>query len=162
MFEKDQIVKFKDAGGTAKVSRIDGDTIYVIDDFGFENAHQAHELLPMVQWQVGAVEHKDKRREKSAPAAQQIDRLSVDLHSHELLGSTNGMTRYEILNYQLDKASATVHEARRRGIAKVLIMAKVLDVYKERFTNYSERWEVASFILLISVKVDMVRLKFVL
>jgi hypothetical protein len=41
-------------------------------------------------------------------------------------------------------------------------MAKVLDVYKERFTNYSERWEVASFILLISVKVDMVRLKFVL
>jgi len=73
MFEKDQIVKFKDAGGTAKVSRIDGDTIYVIDDFGFENAHQAHELLPMVQWQVGAVEHKDKRREKSAPAAQQID-----------------------------------------------------------------------------------------
>ena len=71
---------------------------------------------------VGAVEHKDKRREKSAPAAQQIDRLSVDLHSHELLGSTNGMTRYEILNYQLDKASATVREARRRGIAKVLII----------------------------------------
>ena len=107
MFEKDQIVKFKDAGGTAKVSRIDGDTIYVIDDFGFENAHQAHELLPMVQWQVGAVEHKDKRKEKSAPAAQQIDRLSIDLHSHELLVSTQGMTRYEILNYQLDKASAT-------------------------------------------------------
>ena len=122
MFEKDQIVKFKDAGGTAKVSRIDGDTIYVIDDFGFENAHQAHELLPMVQWQVGAVEHKDKRREKSARAAQQIDRLSVDLHSHELLESTNGMTRYEILNYQLDKASTTVREARRRGIAKVLII----------------------------------------
>jgi len=78
--------------------------------------------LPVVEWQVGAVERKDKRREKSAPAAQQIDRLSIDLHSHELLESTQGMTRYEILNHQLDKASATVREARRRGISKVLII----------------------------------------
>ena len=40
MFEIGQIVKFKDAGGTAKVCRIDGDIVYVFDDFGFENAHQ--------------------------------------------------------------------------------------------------------------------------
>ena len=93
MFEIGQIVKFKDAGGTAKVCRIDGDIVYVFDDFGFENAHDARELLPVVEWQVGAVERKDKRREKSAPAAQQIDRLSIDLHSHELLESTQGMTR---------------------------------------------------------------------
>jgi DNA-nicking Smr family endonuclease len=122
MFEKGQIVKFKDAGGTAKVSRIEGEIVYVLDDFGFENAYDARELLPVLEWQVGAVEHKDKRREKSAPAAQQIDRLSIDLHSHELLESTQGMTRYEILNHQLDKASATVREARRRGISKVLII----------------------------------------
>jgi DNA-nicking Smr family endonuclease len=122
MFEKGQIVKFKDAGGTAKVSRIEGEIVYALDDFGFENAYDAHELLPVVEWQVGAVEHKDKRREKSGPAAQQIDRLSIDLHSHELLESTQGMTRYEILNHQLDKASATVREARRRGISKVLII----------------------------------------
>ena len=122
MFEIGQIVKFKDAGGTAKVCRIDGDIVHVFDDFGFENAHDARELLPVVEWQVGAVERKDKRREKSAPAAQQIDRLSIDLHSHELLESTQGMTRYEILNHQLDKASATVREARRRGISKVLII----------------------------------------
>ena len=63
MFEIGQIVKFKDAGGTAKVCRIDGDIVYVFDDFGFENAHDARELLPVVEWQVGAVERKDKRRE---------------------------------------------------------------------------------------------------
>ena len=104
------------------MSRIEGEIVYALDDFGFENAYDAHELLPVVEWQVGAVEHKDKRREKSGPAAQQIDRLSIDLHSHELLESTQGMTRYEILNHQLDKASATVREARRRGISKVLII----------------------------------------
>ena len=104
------------------MSRIEGEIVYALDDFGFENAYDARELLPVVEWQVGAVEHKDKRREKSGPAAQQIDRLSIDLHSHELLESTQGMTRYEILNHQLDKASATVREARRRGISKVLII----------------------------------------
>ena len=82
MFEIGQIVKFKDAGGTAKVCRIDGDIVYVFDDFGFENAHDVRELLPVVEWQVGAVERKDKSQDKSAPAAQQIDRLSIDLHSH--------------------------------------------------------------------------------
>ena len=122
MFEKGQVVKFKDAGGTGTIIRIEGDVVYISDDFGFENTYHIRELLPVVEWRVGAVERKDKRKENAAPAAQQIDRLSIDLHSHELLGSTSGMTRYEILNHQLDKASATVREARRRGISKVLII----------------------------------------
>jgi dsDNA-specific endonuclease/ATPase MutS2 len=32
------------------------------------------------------------------------------------------MTRYEILNTQLDKAAETIREARRRKVAKVLII----------------------------------------
>jgi hypothetical protein len=122
MFEKGQIVKFKDAGGTAKVSRIEGYTVYVFDDFGFENVHDARELLPVVEWQVGAVERKDKPRRIVQPSAQQVDRLLVDLHSHELLDTTHGMTKYEILNLQMDKARAVISEAKRRKVGKVLII----------------------------------------
>jgi hypothetical protein len=56
------------------------------------------------------------------PAAQQVDRLIIDLHSHELIESTSGWTKYEILNHQLDRARETVNEAKRRKVAKVLII----------------------------------------
>ena len=62
MFEKGQVVKFKDAGGTGTIIRIEGDVVYVSDDFGFENTYHIRELLPVVEWRVGAVERKDKRK----------------------------------------------------------------------------------------------------
>ena len=58
--------------------------------------------------EVGHVPVKDKPLAKSGPAQQQLDRLIIDLHSHELLESTNGMKPYDILNYQIRCAADTI------------------------------------------------------
>ena len=71
---------------------------------------------------VGPVVVKDKGRKELAPAAQQVERLIIDLHSHELMESTHGMTKYDILNHQIQKASDTIREAKRRKVSKVLII----------------------------------------
>ena len=99
-----------------------GTVVTVEDSFGFEHEYDEQELLPSKTLEVGRVERKDVRRKKTGVAAQQVDRLSIDLHSHELLDSTHGMTRYEILNKQIDAAFATVKEAQRRKVPKVLII----------------------------------------
>lgn len=121
-FRKGEVVKFKDAGGSAKVVSHLGSTVVVEDSFGFEHEYDESELLPLKELEVGHVERKDGRKKKTGLAAQQVDRLSVDLHSHELLDSTSGMTRYEILNKQIDAAFATIKEAQRRKVPKVLII----------------------------------------
>lgn len=121
-YSKGEIVKFKDAGGSAKVISHLGTVVTVEDSFGFEHEYDEQELLPSKTLEVGRVERKDVRRKKTGVAAQQVDRLSIDLHSHELLDSTHGMTRYEILNKQIDTAFATVKEAQRRKVPKVLII----------------------------------------
>jgi len=115
-------VRFKDAAGSAVVLRMEGDLVYVEDSFGFEHAYQTHELIPHQHLEVGHVSIKDEKPKTSQPPAQQVDRLIIDLHSHELIESTAGWTKYDILNYQLDKARQTVSEARRRKVAKVLII----------------------------------------
>jgi len=121
-YTKGEMVKFKDAGGTAKVISHEGSVVRVEDDFGFEHEYDENEILPSTTFEVGRVERKDGRVKSSGPAAQQVERLTIDLHSHELLDSTHGMTRYEILNKQIDAAFATVKEAQRRKVPKVLII----------------------------------------
>lgn len=121
-FEKGERVRFKDAAGSAVVIREEGGTIYVEDSFGFEHGYEAHELLPYQTMEVGHITVKDEKRPMTKPAAQQVDRLIIDLHSHELIQSTAGWTKYEILNHQLDKARETVYEAKRRKVARVLII----------------------------------------
>lgn len=121
-YSKGDKVRFKDAAGSAVVTRIEGDTVFVEDSFGFEHGYLKHELIPYQTMEVGQVSIKDEKRRPSRPSAQQVDRLIIDLHSHELIESTSGWTKYEILNYQLDKARQTVTEAKRRKVSKVLII----------------------------------------
>ena len=121
-YSKGDRVRFKDAAGSAVVTRVEGTTIYVEDSFGFEHGYEQHELIPFQTMEVDHIQVKDEKKKPVNPAAQQVDRLIIDLHSHELIESTSGWTKYEILNHQLDKARQTVQEARRRKVAKVLII----------------------------------------
>ena len=115
-------VRYKDAAGIGVVSRIVGNIIYIEDDAGFEHEYESHELLPFQTMEVGYVPIKDKKELPRAVTAEEISGLTVDLHSHVLLENTYGMTKYEILNYQLDMARKTINEAKRRKINKVLII----------------------------------------
>lgn len=121
-YSKGDRVRFKDAAGSAVVTRVEGNTVYVEDSFGFEHGYEQHELIPYQTMEVDHIQVKDEKRKIARPAAQQVDRLIIDLHSHELIESTSGWTKYEILNHQLDRARQTVSEAKRRKVSKVLII----------------------------------------
>ena len=116
-------VKFKDAVGEGLVVKTVGSKIWVQDGFGFDRVYEAIDLLPIAEEiDIGHLTVKDKPFAKSRPASQQVDRLIIDLHSHELLDTTHGMKPYDILNYQIQCAVDTIDEARRRNISKVLII----------------------------------------
>ncbi len=121
-YSKGDRVRFKDAVGSAVVTRVEGAIVYVEDSFGFENGYEAHELLPHRTMDVGHISVKDEKRLMVKPAAQQVDRLIIDLHSHELIENTSGWTKREILDHQLDKAREAVNESKRRKVPKVLII----------------------------------------
>lgn len=118
-----QEVKFVNSVGSGRVERIEDGVYYVADDTGFSYPFAEEELVQVGELQVGEVWNKESVSLKATePAHQQVDRLIIDLHSHELIETTHGMTRYDILNLQLTKAKETLAEARRRRIPKVLII----------------------------------------
>ncbi len=76
------------------------------------------------------------------------DIVEVDLHIHELLDDTNGMSNSEILNYQLDVFHKTLNEYKnKKGQRIVFIHGKgdgvlrraILDELKRKYKNYSSQ-----------------------
>ena len=76
------------------------------------------------------------------------DIVEVDLHIHELLDDTGGMSNSEMLNYQLDVFRKTLDEYKnRKGQRIVFIHGKgdgvlrraILDELKRKYKNYSSQ-----------------------
>lgn len=116
------VVRFRDSVGIAVVSRIVGNIIYIKDDSGFEHEYQRHELLPFQTMEIADVSIKDEKKITRKVPEERVKKLTIDLHSHVLFENIHGMTRYEILNYQMDKVVQTINEAKNRKINKVLII----------------------------------------
>ena len=122
-FKVGQEVKFKDRVGQGTIVGREGVHFLVEDETGFSYPFEPSELIPLAALEVGAVAVKDAAPvPEKKPAQQEVDRLVIDLHSQELLDSTHGMTRYDILNYQLKAAQDTLKEAKRRRVPKVLLI----------------------------------------
>lgn len=76
------------------------------------------------------------------------DIVEVDLHIHELLDDTNGISNSEMLNYQLDVFHKTLNEYKnKKGQRIVFIHGKgdgvlrraILDELKRKYKNYSSQ-----------------------
>jgi hypothetical protein len=117
-----QQVRYLNAAGTGVVKEVHDAIIVVTDEFGFDHEHDKKDLLPANALEVGEVNVKDSRPQVNGVSAQQVDRLLIDLHAHELIENTRGMSKYEILNHQIQKAKDIIAEARRRKVLKVLII----------------------------------------
>lgn len=117
-----QQVRYLNAAGTGVVKTIHEHVIVVTDEFGFDHEYDKKDLLPANALDVGEVNIKDSRSRAAVVSAQQVDRLIIDLHAHELIENTRGMSKYEILNHQIQKARDIIAEARRRKVPKVLII----------------------------------------
>ena len=89
--------------------------------------------------------------ETAKPAQQKKvknDILEIDLHAHELLDSTAGMSNGEILNYQLDVFRKTLEEYRNRKGQKIVFIhgkgdgvlrKSILQELKYKYKNYESQ-----------------------
>jgi len=67
----------------------------------------------------------------------------VDLHIHQLTGSTRGMTNFDMLNLQLDTAKRQLEFAIRKRIQKVVFIHGVGEgVLKEELKYLFKRYPV--------------------
>ena len=61
---------------------------------------------------------------EAAPSRKKVknDIMEVDLHAHELLDTTAGMSNSEILNYQLDVFRKTLEECKNKKGQKIVFI----------------------------------------
>lgn len=76
------------------------------------------------------------------------DIVEVDLHIHELLDDTNGMSNSEMLNYQLDVFHKTLNEYKNKKEQRIVFIhgkgdgvlrRAILDELKRKYKNYSSQ-----------------------
>ncbi|MEY8019882.1 Smr/MutS family protein [Muriicola sp. SD30] len=115
--------------------RIDGDTITILTSEGFELDYSLNEVLLVEnrsQINVSAAEAQEARKEKEVPARKKArpvkpkernaPKMEVDLHIHQLVPSTRGMSNYDMLNIQVETAKRQLDFAIKKRIRKVVFI----------------------------------------
>lgn len=91
---------------------------------------------------------EDEPKTKVAPARTRMDIVEVDLHSHEILETTAGMSAKDILDYQIDFFHKTLEKYKnKRGEKIVFIHGKgdgvlrkaILNELKYKYKNYQSQ-----------------------
>lgn len=91
-----------------------------------------------------------KRLFKKAPKNDKIPAMEVDLHIHQLIPSTRGMSNYEILTIQLDEAERKIQFAKAKKIQRVVFIHGVGEGVLQQalvdvFQKYQVEYYAASF-----------------
>ena len=114
--------------------------------------------VPVKQVFVSAEDIKDALLQKhepeprvSKPSRTKViknDILEIDLHAHELLDTTAGMSNSEILNYQLDVFRKTLEEYKNKKGQKIVFIhgkgdgvlrKSILQELKYKYKNYESQ-----------------------
>nr|WP_299384257.1 Smr/MutS family protein [Allomuricauda sp.] len=121
----------EDIAGT--IEEIRGDQITILTQDGFPLVYQKRELVLKEQGiQVSNFEahriklEKDKPQEKNAttlkPKQRNAPKMEVDLHIHQLVKSTKGLSNFDMLELQLETAKRQLEFAREKRIQKVVFI----------------------------------------
>ena len=134
-FELGDKVEAVDDVTRGRVVAIDGDQITVESRDGFLIPYSASELLnisgqerlsvsPLEVAKAKAHEESLAPRKKPAPKKKERNtpRMEVDLHVGQLLPSTRGMSKYDILNHQLETARRQLEFAMEKRIQRVVFI----------------------------------------
>lgn len=133
-FTKGDKVSVLDDNMTGIVEAVSGTTVSVLTEDGFVLDFSENELIKIekenlavssqeVQSVIAEKEVpkrkkplKPKKREKEIPP------MEVDLHIHQLVSSTKGLTNYDMLTLQLDTARRQLEFAIKKRIPKVVFI----------------------------------------
>src|SRR5690554_5427606 len=126
-------VEVLDEAISGLVQKVEGDRVTLVTDQGFPMQYNAKELIRMSgtisgsNQQVSQVKKEQEApRGKAAarvrPKERQAPKMEVDLHIHQLLPSTKGMSNLDMLNIQLQTAKRQLEFAIDKRIQKVVFI----------------------------------------
>ena len=120
---------------TGRVVQISGDMVTVETEAGFPMVFPVASLIKVPSKEeikvsnfeaAQAKSDKAQGKRKRIPVPKKRDRnvpkMEVDLHIHQLVPSTKGMSNYDMLNIQLETAKRQLEFAMRKRIQKVVFI----------------------------------------
>ena len=139
------------------VQKIDGDSVTLITEDGFPMQYSENDLvkiegdISVSNYEVAKVKkEKEVPKKRNVPAIKPKERtapkMEVDLHIHQLVKSSRGMSNYDMLNIQLDTAKRQLDFAINKRIQKVVFIHGVGEgVLKEELHYLFNRYDNVKF-----------------
>lgn len=145
------------------ITKINGDSVEIIDDAGMNFSYLSSELIKITREQSELIKFNDidnqllkdkladkKQQKRDFKKAKNEIVFEVDLHIHKLTNSTKGMDNYDMLNLQIDTAKRKLEYAIKKRIQKVVFIHGVGEgVLKTElhylFKNYPVKFYDASY-----------------
>ncbi|MCK0160232.1 Smr/MutS family protein [Allomuricauda sp. F6463D] len=135
------------------VQLIEGDSVTLLTDDGFSLQYAVDSLvkiegdIAVTNYEAAQIKkQKEQPKKRKAPTIKSKERntpkMEVDLHIHQLVKSSRGMSNYDMLNIQLDTAKRQLDFAIRKRIQKVVFIHGVGEgILKEELRYLFKRYE---------------------
>ncbi len=120
---------------TGRISKIEGDQVTVETASGFPMIFPASSLMKLPeseQIEVSNYEVANAKRTKEGPTRKKppvkrsknrdVPKMEVDLHIHQLVPTSKGMSNFDMLNLQLETAKRKLEFAMQKRIQKVVFI----------------------------------------
>ncbi|MEC3965504.1 Smr/MutS family protein [Flagellimonas halotolerans] len=139
------------------VQKVDGDRVTLITDDGFPMQYAISDLvkieghISVTNYEVARIKkEKELPKRRKAPTIKPKERsapkMEVDLHIHQLVKSSKGMSNYDMLNIQLDTAKRQLDFAIRKRIQRVVFIHGVGEgVLKEELHYLFKKYDNVEF-----------------
>ena len=126
-------VEVLDEAISGRVESIEGDVVTLMTSEGFPLKYQLKELVKVERGikvsnfevvQVKKEKEQPKKRKTSSikPKERNAPKMEVDLHIHQLVKSSKGLSNFDILNLQLETAKRQLDFAIKKRIQKVVFI----------------------------------------
>ena len=133
-FEIGDKIKFIDEDLSGVVSKIENDQIFIKTDDGFEYPCQANEIIKAKSFEIQLSSTEDaeflnqneenlkNRTRKSAKTNKIQPVMEVDLHIHQLVENTRGLSNYNMLEIQLNTVKRKMEFAKSKRIQRIVFI----------------------------------------
>ncbi|MEC8832934.1 MAG: Smr/MutS family protein [Bacteroidota bacterium] len=150
-------VEVLDEAISGVVQNIEGDKVTMITDDGFPMHFEAGDLvrvaddISVTNYEVAQIKKEKegpKKRKTSTvkPKERSAPKMEVDLHIHQLVKSSKGMSNFDMLNIQLDTAKRQLDFAIGKRIQKVVFIHGVGEgILKEELRYLFNRYDNIKF-----------------
>jgi DNA-nicking Smr family endonuclease len=132
------------------VSKVNGDSVLVEFDDGFEQEFLSEELIiskPLnINLDKALIKESILPKPKKTKPKKELYTPEIDLHIHELIDDASRLSNFDILNIQLSKAGGFIDWAIKKRFKKIILIHGVgQGVLKEELKTLLRRYDNLEF-----------------